>query len=76
MRSSIDARPFEVMTGTSPVTLSDLLVLAPPINGTLNMDNVCGSATAYAEHARNHSDFMRKKNAEVLNKHGHALINN
>ena len=32
MRSSIDARPFEVMTGTSPVTLSDSLILAPVVN--------------------------------------------
>ena len=54
--------------------LTDKLVLAPVINGTLNMDNIRGeSAAAYAEHTRNHSDFMRKKNAEVLNKHDRAL---
>jgi len=30
-------RPFEINTGTSPVTLADSLVLPPPTNATLNM---------------------------------------
>ena len=46
MRSSIDARPFEVMTGTSPVTLSDSAVLPAPIGQTLDMNNIREASSA------------------------------
>ena len=72
-RSSIGARPFEVMTGTSPVTISDSLVLPPPINDTVNMYNIRHASAAYAQHAREHGDFMRQLRAAVLNKHGRVL---
>jgi len=72
-RSSIGARPFEVMTGTPPVTISDSLVLPPPVNDTLNMYNIRHASAAYAQHAREHGDFMRQLRAAVLNKHGCVL---
>ena len=73
LRSSIDARPFEVMTGTSPVTLSDSTVLPAPIGHTLDMGNIREASAAYAAHARGHGDFMRDLRARTLNKHGRVL---
>ena len=73
VRSSTTARPFEVMTGTSPVTITDSLVLPPPTNNTLNMSNIRESSAAYAQIAREHGDFMRARRAMVLNKRGRVL---
>ena len=73
IRSSIGVRPFEVMTGTSPVTVAELLVLPPPIIATLDMSNIREASSAYAGHAREHGNFMRQLRATVFNKHGHDL---
>ena len=64
------ARPFEINTGTSPVTLADSQVLPPPSNATLNMDNIREAAAAYTTAAREHGDYMRQKRADILNKRG------
>ena len=65
IHTTTGVRPFEVMTGTSPVTLTDALVL-PLTTGPVNMSNIRAAARAYAQHAREHADFMRSKRAEVL----------
>ena len=64
---------FEVMTGTSPVTLTDAIVLPLLINNNLNLDNIKAVAAAYTQHAREHGGYVRKHRADVLNKRGREL---
>ena len=61
------------MTGTPPVTITDSLVLPPPINDTLNMYDIRHASAAYAQHACEHGNYMRQLRAAVLNKHGRVL---
>ena len=65
--------PCEAMTGTTPVAITDSLVLPAPTNLTLNMSNIREAAAAYALIARKHGDYMRKQRTEVLNSHGRLL---
>ena len=64
VKSSTSVRPFEAMTGTTPVTITDSLVLPAPTNTTLNMSNIHDAAAAYALIAREHGNYMRKQRAE------------
>jgi hypothetical protein len=73
IRSSIGVRPFEVMSGTTPVTISDTTVLPAPIGHVLDMSNISESTAAYTKVAREHGDYMRAERARVLNKHGRKL---
>jgi transposase-like protein len=73
VHATTGARPFEIMTGTSPVTLTDALILPAPTNDVLNMSNIREAAVAYTTAARNHGDYMRILRAEVLNRHGRKL---
>ena len=66
-------RPFEIMTGTAPVTLVDALVAPPAANSTINMSNIREAAAAYAQHAREHADFERDLRAKILNVRGREL---
>ena len=61
------------MTGTSPVTLTDAMVLPPLINPDTNLDNIKEAAAAYTQYAREHGDYERKRRADILNKHGREL---
>jgi hypothetical protein len=61
------------MTGTSPVTLTDAMVLPPLINADINLDNIREAAAAYTQYAREHGNYERKRRADVLNKHGREL---
>ena len=72
VHTTTGVRPFEVMTGTSPVTLTDALVL-PPTTGPVNMSNIRAAARAYAQHAREHAEFMRAERARILNSRGREL---
>lgn len=63
--SSTSVRPFEVMRGVTPVTLTDSLVLNASSTKVMNVDNICAAASAYAQIAREHGDYMRKRSAEM-----------
>ena len=66
-------RPFEVMTGTSLVTLTDAMVLPPLINADINLDNIREAAAVYTQYAREHGNYERKRRTDILNKHGREL---
>ena len=60
VRKTTGFRPFEIMTGTTPVTLGDTAVLGTPSNGDLDIQQIRESLKAFAETARAHADFVRK----------------
>lgn len=65
--SSTSVRPFEVMHGVTPVTLTNLLVLNALSTKVMNVDNIREAASAYAQIARENGDYMRKRSTEILN---------
>jgi hypothetical protein len=71
--SSTGVRPFEVMTGTTPVTITDALILPPPTNGTINMSNIRQAAAAYSRSAIDHANYMRELRARIYNERGRKL---
>jgi hypothetical protein len=58
------------MTGTTPVTLTDAMLMPPLINADINLDNIREAADAYTQYARENGDYERKRRADILNKHG------
>jgi hypothetical protein len=61
------------MMGTSPVMLTDAMVLPPLINADINLDNIREAAAAYTQYAHQHGDYEHKHRADILNKHGREL---
>ena len=61
------------MSGTSPVTISNMIAVPAPVRHTLDTSNIHELSEAYAKHAREHGDIMRAHRAELLNKHKRAL---
>ena len=74
---SLTVAPFHVMTGTEPRTIADG-ILAPDTSSTdpnepIDIPAICASAAEYTRIARANADYMRKQNAETLNKNGRLL---
>jgi hypothetical protein len=61
------------MMGTSPVTLTDAMVLLRLINADINLDNIREAAATYTQYAQEHGNYERKRRADILNKHGREL---
>ena len=46
------------MSGTSSVTISDMIVLPATVGHTLDVSSICEFSEAYAKHARGHGNYM------------------
>ena len=65
--------PFQVMTGTEPITVASAALQDESAATDLNVPSIIAAASGFALAAAAHSDYMRKQTSEVLNKHGRSL---
>ena len=71
--SSIDCRPFSIMTGCLPRTIAGSVLTTEPPSEPPCVASVRTAAKEYHRAASAHGDYMREKRAETLNKHGRSL---